>query len=624
MFRRTFPVLVLLSFTATAQESDTPKCATNPLVPQRVRIAYPSLPSDASSTTLSIPLLAAQLVSSSNEPLAYEVVGEMNAAGERAELVLATGSLTPLETWTLAIPLDAFGIDISNLAFSGRLSLDLRVRDAAGTLLDRDTAPEVFFHESPSAGSGPSIVNVYRRGARRALFNGGDLHRALFSTPPAGLLGAFEGGAGRGLASEDQGPVIGGGAGGNGPNKLALTVSERPDSDRWQFCLRWEYDSIDSGFGEDYYTSGSLMNTRGARVEIDHPNWGAPKSFFTNKNTGCVEFNATENSGFTVTIWAEARLGANSNITIRAFPTKAAAALAPNDPPFWQFTADPLGVPRTVYYENEPSPESDLIAFSSYIFHRVDSMCAPGLPGPEFLRVVNDNPDCDGGGSCQSGNFVEIEAGVTNRKFLVGHEVGHWLHYQWTNGQTGLYSHSWDENSGDADCAYAGVGDHAMRSKEWAAGAFGEGLAHFVSAVAWNNTSSTSAWFKYYKEVADPAYADFAADNWQLDVEGVGVAPSGGVSNWMSTMCFVNDGYSVEMDWLRFYWDYLTNAGAPKPTIGDILRHVQFTRDEHAWFNPAVWLAYDRHLDAIQDPLLGQTQFEARFTSLAAFNGIAQ
>jgi hypothetical protein len=88
-------------------------------------------------------------------------------------------------------------------------------------------------------------------------------------------------------------------------------------------------------------------------------------------------------------------------------------------------------------------------------------------------------------------------------------------------------------------------------------------------------------------------------------------------------MCPVNDGYSVEMDWMRFYWDYLTNAGAPKPTIRDILEHIQFTRDEHAWFQ-SVFIAYDKHLEAIQDPLLGQTALEARFTSLAASNGIAQ
>jgi hypothetical protein len=89
-------------------------------------------------------------------------------------------------------------------------------------------------------------------------------------------------------------------------------------------------------------------------------------------------------------------------------------------------------------------------------------------------------------------------------------------------------------------------------------------------------------------------------------------------------MCTFDAGVSVEMDWLRFYWDYLTNAGAPKPTIRDILRHVQFTREAHEWSVFGVGMAYNKHLLAIQDLALGQTQFEGRFVFLAESNGIAQ
>ncbi len=613
---------ILLARTAGAQQvTADPVCSTNPLVAQRVRISYPALPSDTSMVALSVPLIDAQLVNSSADVVVCELVGEMTAAGERAELVLATVSLSPSSTWLVPVPLDAFGIVLMNLRFSGRLSLELRVLDSAGTLLDRDTAPQVYFHDTTST-SGPSMLHVYRSEARRILFNSGDVHHTLYSSAaPADALGLFEGGAGSGHSSEDHGPRLVS-AGGNGPQRMGADGPMPLGDDRWQFCLRWVYDSIDSGFGEDYYTSGRLMIARGVRVEIKHPNWLASKSFFANKNTGCIEFSATENTGFLVTMWAESRLGENNNIFVRAFPTKLAAAQNPTAPPFWQFTADPGGVARTVYYQSELSEESNLVAFASYMVHRIDSQCAPGLPGPENMRVVSDNPDCDLGGSCQTGNYVQIAPGSTNRKFLVGHEVGHWLHYQWTGGSPGFYAHSWDHDSADSDCAFVGVGSHAMRSKEYSVGAFGEGFAHFLSTLAWNSSASTSAWFKYYKEVGDPAYADFAADNWRLDVEGIGISPSGGVSNWMEDMCSVSDGYSVEMDWLRFYWDYLTNAGVPKPNIRDILEHVQFTRDEHTWFN--TFAAYDKMLDAIGDVALGQTNLEDRFTALAEANGVAQ
>lgn len=612
--------LVPIATTSAARpQTADPVCSTNPLVAQRVRIAYPLLPSDTSMSSLVIPLLDAQLVNSSPSALAYELVGEMSAGGEHAELVLATGSLAPFSTGVVPVPLDGFGIALSNLRFSGRLSLALRVFDSAGALLDRDTAPPVFFHDTQS--SSGALIQVYRREARRISFNSGDIYHTLSSSPaPADAQGLFEGGAGSGNASQDHGPrlVSAGGV----PGKMAADGPMPLGNDRWQFCLRWVYDSIDSGFGEDYYTSGRLMKARGVRVEVKHPNWVGALSFHANKNTGCIEFNATENSGFIVTMWAEARLGDNDNVFVRAFPTKLAAAQNPLAPPFWQFTANPGGVPRTVYYQNEISEESNLIAIASFIFDWIDSQCSPGLPGPENLYAVSDNPDCAVGGSCQKNNYVEIAPGSTNRKFLIGHEVGHWIHYQWTSGVPGFYDHSWDGNSNDADCEFTGVGDHAMRSKEYSVGAFGEGFAHFLSAFAWNSSASTTAWFKYYKEVGDLAYADFAADNWRLDVEGIGLAPAGGVSNWMGNMCPVNDGYSVEMDWLRFYWDYLTNAGGPKPNIRKILAHVQFTRDAHPWFN--TWAAYDKMLEAIGDVALGQTTLEARFIALATSNGVAQ
>ncbi len=626
MSRRSALVLALTALlplapsAAAGPQTVDPVCSTNPLVAQRVRIHYSLLPSDTSMATLSIPLIDAQLVNSSVDAVVYELVGEMTAAGERVELVLGTGSLSPFSTWIVPVPIDGFGIALTNLRFSGRLSLELRVLDSAGTLLDRDTAPQLYFHDTVSP-TGATVLQVYRSEARRLLFNSGDIDHTLYtSSAPADALGLFEGGAGSGQTSEDHGPRLV--SAGGGPTKMGADGPMPLGNDRWQFCLRWVYDSIDSGFGEDYYTSGRLMIARGVRVQIKHPNWVNSLSFFANKNTGCIEFNATENTGFIVTMWAEARLGDNNNLFVRAFPTKLAAAQNPTEPPFWQFTADPGGVARTVYYQNELAEESNLVAFASYIVQRIDSQCAPGLPGPENLRVVSDNPDCNLGGSCQNGNYVQIAPGSTTRKFLVGHEVGHWLHYQWTSGSPGFYNHSWDGDSGDADCAFVGVGSHAMRSKEYSVGAFGEGFAHFLSTLAWNSSASTTAWFKYYKEVGDPAYADFAADNWQLDVEGIGGAPSGGVSDWMGSMCPVNDGYSVEMDWLRFYWDYLTNAGVPKPNIRKILEHVQFTRDAHPWFN--TFAAYDKMLEAIGDVALGQTGLEARFIALATANGVAQ
>jgi hypothetical protein len=77
------------------------------------------------------------------------------------------------------------------------------------------------------------------------------------------------------------------------------------------------------------------------------------------------------------------------------------------------------------------------------------------------------------------------------------------------------------------------------------------------------------------------------------------------------------------MDWLRFYWDYRTNDSLqPQATHWEILRHVQFTRESHAWLTSHA--AYDRLLEAINDPVLGQTIHEPRWSVLADINGTDQ
>ena len=178
-------------------------------------------------------------------------------------------------------------------------------------------------------------------------------------------------------------------------------------------------------------------------------------------------------------------------------------------------------------------------------------------------------------------------------------------------------------NSADPDCAFTGVGDHALRSKEHANEAFVEGFAQYLSTLAYNNHAETIAWFKYYKNIAagdvdGPAYADLRNDNWKVAVEDSIVGDWGGPSNWLETMCSWNDGHSVEMDWQRFYWDYRTNSGT-KPTHSQIFGHLKTTFDLFGWTSTTAWDMFKLHLtDA------GQGAFQSRWDSLSLSNGIDQ
>ncbi|MFN0244847.1 MAG: hypothetical protein ACKVWV_18335 [Planctomycetota bacterium] len=592
-------------------QAPTIDCSSGPAVPSRVVLAWPSVPSDTSLSTQTSVLVPLVLTNQVPSALDFELVGHMTAGGERAELSLASGTLPPSGTLSFQMPLDGFGIDIASLSFSGSLFVEARVQTTAGELLDRNFSRSIFFHRESSG-----LTRVYGREARRLLYNSGDLEFSVFTATPASVQGVFDGGKGLGAEDEDTGPrALPNGA-------LDFSAPQRKDGGAWEFCLRWVYQSIDSGFGEDHYTSGTLMKARGMRVVIDHANWEHPREFFASEDNGCFSFVAPENTGFTLRVYAHARLGQNDNLTVKAFPTKFAAQSAPDDPPSWVIAANPGGMPRRVYYQNEASEESNLMAFGSFMLHWIDSQTSPGLPGPANMYLLSDNPNCSGGGSCQYlTTYVQIEPGRTDRKFLVGHEVGHWMHRTWTDDDMGFWDTSWDADSGDVDCAFAGVGLHAMRSKEYAAGGFIEGFAHYLSALAWNTHTQTDGIFKYYKEVTDAAYDDLEADNWRVDLDGIGGDPYGGVTNWMASACFVSDGHSVEMDWLRFYWDYRTNSNT-KPSHYEIFRHIQYTRDVNPWLSN--FSTYDRLIETIDDMALGQAALVTRFTTLAVTNGVAQ
>lgn len=576
---------------------ETAPCAALELVPNHVNLTWRDVPTE--DTVAALPPSSNSSVSVQNvsaQTVTYEIDALFVADGERLDLSLGSGTLPPSSAASVPVTLAGYGVDLFDLDFSGSLMVQCATRDLTGTLLDRSYAPTVFFHRD-SAGA----TYLYGRGARHTLFFAGDLKNRFFtSTPPDSVMGVYDGGAGLGSDAEDFGP-----ADGTGP----------ADNGEWEFCMRWVYESIDSGFGEDYYQQGQYMKARGMKVSVDHPNWASPLLFYASKDNGCFTFPSTENMGFEVTIFAEARLGSNDDITLQTSDTKAQAYN--DDVATWYQVVNPGGIPRRIYLQTEAAEESTLMGFGSFAFHWVDSHTSPGLSGPKKLRLVTDNPTCEG--SCQPDDFVEMKPGDSNRKFLVGHEVGHWIHRKWAS-TFGLSAGAYGADAGGAFCAFNGVGNHAMRSRETAAGAFVEGFAHYLSAVAWNDHDDTEGWFKYYKEIEGLAYEDFQADNWMVDLEGDGPDPSGGGSAWMENQCVALDGHSVEMDWLRFFWDYRTVSAVltPRPSHFEIFDHIRYTRSNYGWTNLT---AYDRLRQSIDDVALGQVHV-TRWEVFAGINGI--
>ncbi|MFT7486511.1 MAG: hypothetical protein ACI9F9_002366, partial [Candidatus Paceibacteria bacterium] len=442
---------------------ETPDCNAVDLVPNMILLTWPDVPTEDTLASLPNGTTTLLVHNVSTETVTYELEGLFVADGQRLNLSLGTGVLSPGSTTSVPIQLTGFGVNLFDLDFSGSLIVQTPTKDTSGALLDRSYSPVVFFHQEATG-----AFFLYGREARHAIFFAGDLKNRFFSTvPPASVMGVFDGGAGTGSESEDSGPPDNSGPANNG---------------EWEFCMRWIYESIDSGFGEDYYQQGMYMKARGMKVVIDHPNWGAPQIFYANKDNGCFTFPSTENSGFEVTIFAEARLGTNDDITIQSCDTKQQAYN--DDVASWYQVVNPGGLPRRIYLQNEASEESSIMAFGSFMFHWIDSQTSPSLAGPKKLQLLTDNPTCEG--SCQPGDYVEMKPGAGNRKFLVGHEVGHWMHRKWSI-TLGASLTAYDDNAGGPNCAFDGLGSHAMRSRETAAGAFIEGFAHYLSSIAWND-----------------------------------------------------------------------------------------------------------------------------------------
>lgn len=405
---------------------------------------------------------------------------------------------------------------------------------------------------------------------------------------------------------------------------LAILTPANAHAHDWKFCLAWSMQQSDGDAGEDHHATTTTMKARGVYVGITHPNWILPFAGYADEDDGCFEFTANETSNFTVHMFAETKLGATSNITIQAFENYGDSTV-----PSWVMPVSPNKNGGTVQVFNSPGDLSNLIAWSTFVVYWIDHLTSPRLAGTRSLVVYHD--ECRfSAGSCQISTDVFIDDGTTpnssegsDKKFLIAHEVGHWLEEMWTGWDfvDDEYGYAPPTNS-PPECKYSGVGDHALRSQEWGSAAFSEGFAHFLSTLAFNDHDETAGFFRYYKDLSALAvYQDLEDDDWIVAVENPGSVTGG----WMAEACDNEVGTAVELDWLRHYWDFRTNTGA-KPTHWQVFEQIRHGRDAWAWAEDTAYLGLSA---ALTDADLGltPTQQDAlfdRWVDSGEWNGIDQ
>lgn len=375
---------------------------------------------------------------------------------------------------------------------------------------------------------------------------------------------------------------------------LAAPLTARATTFDHHWCFNWKAVNLDTNIGEDFNLT-STWTARGARIGVQHAVAGNQPVMYTNVGTGCVDFQSTASSNFTVTIYAETKVGASGNIIVRSFATEANYVSWRDGPGAPSATLEQwlwLGVTPactgtnctlTMTNTSGTDPVSNMIAVGTQVLHKIDGETTPRISGTVELALINEPCGGAGGsGSCfrrESGEphiaWIQSTDNGDQRKFLIAHETGHLLH-DVRSGFPAWGGNPWVIATGHhTRCDSAGIpGAHALRSEELSSGAFIEGFAHYMATLTFNSHLSTSAWFKYYKD--DTSTGGGVTYNFDLvDVEGSGASPAGGVSDWLHSAngctCTATGcaDRGVEMDWLRFLWDFRTDAGT-QPTHAQI------------------------------------------------------
>lgn len=423
---------------------------------------------------------------------------------------------------------------------------------------------------------------------------------------------------------------------------IALTPL-RAEAHNWNFCFNWKMQQEDGNVGEDHHQTTSSMKARGVAFAIMHDNWLLPHMSHASESNGCFAFTANETGDFEVTVWAESSIG--DGITIRAFEDD-----LDKDPMdlhggtrTWVFFPDPNTNGGTVNITPSTfDPVQNLIAWGTFIVYWIDHLSGTRIDGPTNLNLINEGTGI--GGSFQGGVDVNISPETpidpdldpndnnkvdgSKLKFLIGHEVGHWLlHEAWGLSPDPFHDYSFSIPNLVAICDYeaSDFSDHALFSQEWNASAFHEGFPHFLSTLAFNDHNQTTGFFRYYKYV--PAYETLLTEG-IVDVEN-----SGAAGGWAHASCKVNgllaDGTGTQIDWLRHYWDFRTNAATSpefKPSHAQLFQALLHANAVFPWDGDEV---YD-HLTvglATVDLDLTTTQQAAlvdRWEAHAAWNGVAQ
>lgn len=372
-------------------------------------------------------------------------------------------------------------------------------------------------------------------------------------------------------------------------------------------CLNWEPMFLDKDFGD--FTLGNTVRARGTRIRLVPPAPELPTSTFLDEE-GCVKIETQFAFGHTILVYGEAWIGSpNPPIHLQTQRRVTEDGMI-QDEFIWIVHLQGLGegdvVEHTIPSE-ELDPIAPIMAAGTEVLERFRQLdILPTPPSDEFTIQFRDYSGGAGYGPFASHIFVGPD--TYREKFVFGHEMGHWVENVIGGGIGPGPDYKYPTK--DAPCKF-GVNDpkdllgntikpgnantHGIRSSEYSFGAMGEGFAHFISSVVFNdfddvgNVVDNDGVFRYYKDINVDTFTDYKdffnpPGNSRVSLlTGNDPESFGGPDRWTNNECLQDwseNEISSELDWLRFFWHFVTRSG-PSPTVRQLLELFKFVKDQN-------------------------------------------
>ena len=406
--------------------------------------------------------------------------------------------------------------------------------------------------------------------------------------------------------------------------RLALAAEHK-------LCVRWRVDAIDRSAGTLRETAALAWPARGVRLRVTDAGGAIIADGRANTTDGCFTYQDVGVPGQTtfrnVRVYYDTRVGTPSDgetvgrVQVRGFFDSTQVTNNTDVSILFQsvgFSSFPDNTYQsTLTVGSGADPMSISMASVSHTLHRVDTAMTSNKPAaPPVLKVILKKCQFVNNWSCidvLNGRLYLIsdaedpENGSTRRKFVSGHEAGHWLDYYWGGEQFASFASSAGANysySGGAPqvnlappCRFTwasigmggqGSSAHAMRSQEYQRGAVLEAFAHFMALYAYNEASATKdPVFQYYKkEIASDIDASYPAEDRYFGAyettSSLIAVPSAYLQSPMGCNCTALGnchGTSTQMQWMRALWWYLLRdePGGLKPTLDELFGQLQST-----------------------------------------------